>query len=51
MRHYSDLNDSLLSPSIQIHSGRQSTTLELMSPDINSLLPEDRSHIRKHEDG
>lgn len=52
LRHYSEMNDSLLSPDSQQHSGRQSTTLELMSPEINSMIPEDRQLIRaKQEDG
>lgn len=58
--HYPEhhLNDSLLSPEshreqLSTSSGRHSATMELMSPDINSMLPDDRSHhIRpKHDDG
>lgn len=49
------MNDSLLSPgnSRPIPSGRHSSTLELMSPEINSLSPDGRPHhIRpKHDDG
>lgn len=49
--HYvNHVNDSLLSPGS--HSGRHSTTAELMSPEISSLLPEERAHLRpKHDDG
>ena len=55
IRHF-DMNDSLLSSSSSLdvhqHSGRQSTTMELMSPEINSMTSEDRAHIRpKHDDG
>lgn len=52
LRHYSEMNDSLLSPDSQQRSGRQSTNMELMSPEINSMIPEDRQLIRtKQEDG
>lgn len=44
--HYNHINDGLLSPNENHRSN------ELMSPEINSMLSEDRAHIRpKHDDG
>lgn len=44
--HY-DIHESLLTGEI-INSGRQSATMELMSPEINSLTSDDRNHHIRH---
>lgn len=45
--HY-DIHESLLTGEI-LNSGRQSSTMELMSPEINSITSDDRNHLmRQH---
>lgn len=46
MSHF-DIHESLLTGEI-INSGRQSATMELMSPEINSLSSDDRNHHTRH---